>query len=60
MQQTPPDDTADATEPLPSTECGWFGSSLELREGLEVMELGVGLLSAIWQDPEAAPACSAA
>lgn len=41
-------------------ECGWFGSSLELREGLEVMELSVGLLAAVWPDPEVASACSAA
>lgn len=26
-------------------ECGWFGSSHELREGLEVMELPLGLLA---------------
>lgn len=60
MEHTTPSEAADATEPLPPSECGWFGSSLELREGLEVMELGVGLLAAVWQDLEAASACSAA
>lgn len=45
-----------AAEPAiePARECGWFGSSHELREGLEVMELSIGLLGAAWteQAPE--------
>ena len=65
MQQAPPDDTADTTDtadateptdPLPSRECGWFGSSLELREGLEVMELPVAQLAIAWHPREVQPA----
>lgn len=40
-------------------ECGWFGSSHELQQGLEVMELGVGLLAAVWFDENPEPVGSA-
>ncbi|HLO95743.1 MAG TPA: hypothetical protein VK195_15630 [Burkholderiaceae bacterium] len=44
--------TAPITDPTtePARECGWFGSSHELREGLEVMELSIGLLGAVWKE----------
>ncbi|MBB2483783.1 hypothetical protein H5407_00935 [Mitsuaria sp. WAJ17] len=51
------DGTPEPPGPPGARECGWFGSSLELLEGLEVMELGVGLLAAAWFGAEAEPGC---
>lgn len=51
------DGTPELPGPPGARECGWFGSSHELREGLEVMELGVGLLAAAWFGVEAEPGC---
>lgn len=60
MQDATTDGATEAPGPPAPQECGWFGSSHELREGLEVMELGVGLLlAAVCFAPDAEPGGSA-
>lgn len=54
MIEEPPGPPLPLQGPAPR-ECGWFGSSTELREGLEVMELGVSLLEAAWLGLEREP-----
>jgi len=62
MIEEPPGPPQSLQAPVPR-ECGWFGSSTELREGLEVLELGdmgSGPPAASGPAPQAAPGREAA
>ncbi len=62
MNEAPPGPTLPLQAPAPR-ECGWFGSSMELREGLEVQDLGdlgTALPAAGWPDIQQPPGHDAA
>lgn len=60
--EDPPEPPLPLQAPAPR-ECGWFKSSTELREGLEVRDLGdlgIGLPAASWPDSQVPPGREAA